>query len=89
MSEVVAAIRRRRFVFLSIVDTYIWITAYLGFEVNEGEYKVMGLAPYGTPRYADQLRSLANGQPDQAGPLQQYVQEAQDRVIAARDALLI
>jgi carbamoyltransferase len=32
---------------------YSAFTAYLGFRVNSGEYKVMGLAPYGTPRYAD------------------------------------
>src|SRR5215210_6846437 len=31
MAEVVDAIRRRRFVFLSIVDTYIWLASYLGF----------------------------------------------------------
>jgi carbamoyltransferase len=37
---------------------YSALTAYLGFEVNDGEYKVMGLAPYGQPRYADALRSL-------------------------------
>jgi carbamoyltransferase len=37
---------------------YSAITSYLGFEVNEGEYKVMGLAPYGTPVYADQIREL-------------------------------
>jgi carbamoyltransferase len=37
---------------------YSAITGYLGFEVNEGEYKVMGLAPYGEPLYADQLRNL-------------------------------
>jgi carbamoyltransferase len=37
---------------------YSAITAYLGFEVNEGEYKVMGLAPYGNPRYVDQVRAL-------------------------------
>src|ERR1700746_1419414 len=30
---------------------YSVFTQYLGFEVNEGEYKVMGLAPYGRPRY--------------------------------------
>lgn len=30
---------------------YSAFTQYLGFEVNSGEYKVMGLAPYGTPRY--------------------------------------
>ena len=30
---------------------YSAFTAYLGFKVNSGEYKVMGLAPYGAPRY--------------------------------------
>ena len=33
-------------------------TAYLGFEVNDGEYKVMGMAAYGRPRYADRVRRL-------------------------------
>jgi carbamoyltransferase len=37
---------------------YSAITGYLGFEVNEGEYKVMGLAPYGEPEYAGQIRKL-------------------------------
>jgi len=37
---------------------YSAITGYLGFEVNEGEYKVMGLAPYGNPTFVDQLRKL-------------------------------
>lgn len=37
---------------------YSTITGYLGFEVNEGEYKVMGLAPYGEPLYVDQIRKL-------------------------------
>jgi carbamoyltransferase len=37
---------------------YAAITGYLGFEVNEGEYKVMGLAPYGEPRLVDQVRQL-------------------------------
>lgn len=32
---------------------YSAITAYLGFKVNSGEYKVMGLAPYGSPVYAE------------------------------------
>lgn len=32
---------------------YSGMTDYLGFEVNEGEYKVMGLAPYGEPKYVD------------------------------------
>jgi carbamoyltransferase len=37
---------------------YSAFTAYLGFEVNEGEYKVMGMAAYGRPRYVDQVRKL-------------------------------
>lgn len=37
---------------------YSAFTAFLGFEVNEGEYKVMGMAAFGQPRYADQVRKL-------------------------------
>ncbi len=37
---------------------YSAITSYLGFDVNDGEYKVMGLAPYGRPAYADQVRNI-------------------------------
>src|SRR5512133_3872567 len=37
---------------------YSTFTAYLGFEVNEGEYKMMGLASYGEPRFADQVREI-------------------------------
>jgi carbamoyltransferase len=37
---------------------YSALTSYLGFEVNDGEYKVMGLAPYGEPRYVEQVRAL-------------------------------
>jgi carbamoyltransferase len=37
---------------------YSTITSYLGFEVNDGEYKVMGLAPYGKPLYVNELREL-------------------------------
>ena len=32
---------------------YSSFTYYTGFKVNSGEYKVMGLAPYGEPKYAD------------------------------------
>lgn len=35
---------------------YSAVTGFCGFEVNDGEYKVMGLAPYGEPRYADLMR---------------------------------
>jgi carbamoyltransferase len=34
---------------------YSAFTAFLGFQVNEGEYKVMGMAPYGKPRHADKI----------------------------------
>jgi carbamoyltransferase len=37
---------------------YSAFTAFLGFEVNEGEYKVMGMAPYGRPRYVDEVRKV-------------------------------
>ncbi|MCS6828505.1 MAG: hypothetical protein NZ553_17960, partial [Caldilinea sp.] len=37
---------------------YSAFTAWLGFQVNNGEYKVMGMAPYGTPRYIDKVRKL-------------------------------
>ena len=35
---------------------YSAFTAFCGFKVNSGEYKLMGLAPYGTPRYAEVIR---------------------------------
>ena len=34
---------------------YSAFTYYTGFKVNSGEYKVMGLAPYGEPRYVSQI----------------------------------
>ncbi len=35
---------------------YSAFTGYCGFRVNSGEYKLMGLAPYGRPRFADLIR---------------------------------
>ncbi|PBC82105.1 carbamoyltransferase [Streptomyces sp. 2224.1] len=35
---------------------YSAFTYFCGFKVDSGEYKLMGLAPYGTPRYADLIR---------------------------------
>ncbi len=37
---------------------YSAFTYYCGFKVNSGEYKLMGLAPYGEPKYADLIRDL-------------------------------
>jgi carbamoyltransferase len=43
---------------------YSAFTAFLGFEVNEGEYKVMGMAPYGVPRYVDKVWKMIKQNPD-------------------------
>jgi carbamoyltransferase len=44
---------------------YAAFTYYTGFKVNSGEYKVMGLAPYGEPRYANViLEHLIDLKPD-------------------------
>ena len=48
----------------SIGLLYSTFTAFLGFEVNEGEYKVMGMAPYGSPRYFDQVRRVVHQSDD-------------------------
>jgi carbamoyltransferase len=40
------------------------ITAYLGFKVNDAEWKVMGLAPYGKPKYVDNFREVVDMRPD-------------------------
>ena len=37
---------------------YSAFTYYTGFKVNSGEYKLMGLAPYGTPIYEDKIKKL-------------------------------
>ena len=37
---------------------YSAFTAFLGFEVNEGEYKVMGMAPYGKPKYVSEVYKI-------------------------------
>jgi carbamoyltransferase len=45
---------------------YSTFTAYLGFQVNEGEYKLMGLASYGQPNMADAVRKIVRRTPDGA-----------------------
>jgi carbamoyltransferase len=39
---------------------YSAFTAWLGFKVNNGEYKVMGMAPYGEPKYVDKVYKVIN-----------------------------
>src|SRR5438128_4901614 len=45
---------------------YSTFTAYLGFAINEDEYKVMGLAAYGRPTMIEQVRTLIRSMPDGA-----------------------
>jgi carbamoyltransferase len=45
---------------------YSTFTAFLGFPVNEGEYKVMGLASYGKPSFEPQVRKMVRRTPDGA-----------------------
>lgn len=42
----------------SIGLLYSAFTAFCGFEVNEGEYKLMGMAPYGKPKYVDKIKQV-------------------------------
>ena len=44
----------------SIGLLYSAFTYYTGFKVNSGEYKLMGLAPYGKPIYVDQVKKLVD-----------------------------
>ncbi len=49
----------------SIGLLYSAFTQYAGFKVNSGEYKLMGLAPYGSPRYVSQIyEELIDVKPD-------------------------
>src|SRR2546428_5650219 len=51
---------------------YSAFTYYTGFKVNSGEYKVMGLAPYGEPKYVDAIyRELADLREDGSFTLNQ------------------
>ena len=43
---------------------YSAFTYYLGFKVNSAEYKVMGLAPYGTPKYMREIEKLVDVKED-------------------------
>jgi carbamoyltransferase len=44
---------------------YSAFTYYTGFQVNSGEYKLVGLAPYGQPKYADViLEEIVNANAD-------------------------
>jgi carbamoyltransferase len=69
----------------SIGLLYSAFTYFLGFRVNSGEYKVMGLAPYGKPRYVDRIRSeLIDIRPDGSYRLNmRYFRFPYDRIMIA------
>jgi len=48
----------------SIGLLYSVFTGYLGFRVNDGEYKLMGLSPYGKPVYMDKIQRLVDVKED-------------------------
>ena len=43
---------------------YSAFTYYIGFKVNSGEYKLMGLAPYGEPLYEDKIKNIIDVKED-------------------------
>jgi carbamoyltransferase len=61
----ITALREIRFPH-SLGLLYSTFTAYLGFSVNEDEYKVMGLAAYGRPTMIDKVERLIRRTPDGA-----------------------
>ncbi len=50
---------------------YSAFTYYTGFKVNSGEYKLMGLAPYGSPLYQDKIKMLIDVKEDGSFKLDQ------------------
>ena len=64
-STTISLLREIRFPH-SLGMLYSTFTAYLGFAVNEDEYKVMGLAAYGRPTMVDRVRKVIRRTPDGA-----------------------
>jgi carbamoyltransferase len=64
-ATVITLLREIRFPH-SLGMLYSTFTAYLGFKVNEDEYKVMGLAGYGRPTMVDKVRQVIRRTPDGA-----------------------
>ena len=57
-------VRHRTFFPHSLGVLYLALTQYLGFDRFGDEFKVMGLAPYGSPDFVETLRDLVHLQPD-------------------------
>jgi carbamoyltransferase len=54
----------RRYFPHSLGALYTGVTQYLGFRSHGDEYKVMGLAPFGSPTYVDELQQIVDLLPD-------------------------
>ena len=52
---------------------YSAFTYYVGFKVNSGEYKLMGLAPYGNPIYEEKIKNLIDIKEDGSFRLDQNI----------------
>ena len=78
MATEISLVREIRFPH-SLGMLYSTFTAYLGFAVNEDEYKVMGLAAYGRPTMTDRVRKLIRRTPDGAFALAPEYFEFQPR----------
>ena len=78
-STEIALLRELRFPH-SLGLFYSAVTSYLGFAVNEGEYKVMGLASYGQPTWLDEMRRLLRPTGDGAFMLDMDYFDFQGRV---------
>jgi carbamoyltransferase len=68
---------------------YSAFTSYLGFAVNEGEYKVMGLAAYGEPSMVDKVRRTIRRTPDEAFALDLDYFEFQSTVARSYSSRLV
>jgi carbamoyltransferase len=76
----------------SIGLVYSAFTAYLGFQVNDGEYKVMGMAAYGQPRFEAEVRKVLRVHDDGAFDVDltyvRYHWSAEESYSPALEALL-
>ncbi len=63
---------------------YLTITQYLGFPKYGDEYKVMGLAPYGRPRFLEEMREIVRIRPDGTFELDLRFFRHHDRDLAYR-----
>ncbi len=72
----------------SIGLLYSTITAFCGFEINEGEYKLMGLAAFGEPAHADIMREWVRLAPDETRCQTDWLQWTVPKISPFSDAFV-